>query len=169
MDKHLKENGSVNIDKCFKSIKSKSLNYRFFKHSYNKGFDQPSKELSKKIGLDIHTEWLIPRNWPSRDLELLVYVINDGRLKLWYEFVQLNPELSVLNVNDNNVLSALTGVTSMFNIEDIKEFIAGGAYCLRIMDSDYRNKLDKIESVYGCVSYVPSTKTLNTIIECKNL
>ena len=174
LGKYINSDGSINVKQCFDSSHIKRMLY-YYRPFYDTGFTQPSKLLSERTGITVHREWNLPNGWPLRDFELLVSClyknnskINDTKIMfLWDVMKGLNPELNELNPrNIQNMTDCLMGVASMFNVEDIKDFIGPkGPYFIRVCNYLYKEKLDIVQSHYKIdISYVPSMKTLDHII-----
>lgn len=137
--------------------------------NYN-GF--PSKGISDAIGLKLYTEWALPM-----DIVILNEMICGGRRTLsdeyiadkwWVDFVMFNPFI-VNWVTKHDYYESLKqkrhiimGMVSMFNEDDIREFITLGGDCYR--DPDYHRLSNEVQDLINLnMAWVASTKTLNFI------
>lgn len=161
----LNEDGSVNYDFC-KEYNDTVL-FRF------DGDDivcvKPSRDLSNWIGLKVYQEYKLPYNWSSDDLELLslTFFKDFNLINELYDIIsKLNPAIKDFYVDNNNryKYDVLLGMGSEFNLEDISEFINGGAGYIKRMDSNYSIKLSLIENEVGnYIQYVPSYSTIDIV------
>lgn len=165
----LLKNGQFDINKIFKQLKDTNYYFSMFSRDYEKGFMQPSFELSEKLGFKIHEDWNIPNGWPLRDIELFLLTYNDNQLyikNVYNLFTSLNPQLLEINLRtEHSMRDIVYGAVSKFNYDDIKEFVGGGFGCTKQMDPVYSKKLDRIESKFGHSQFVLSYKTIETVLK----
>ena len=86
---------------------------------------------------------------------------------VWSSLRRLNPELNSITLHRDDLMQvfhAVMGVTSGFNPDDIHEFIHIGGAQMRSSAPDYRARVRKVENALGHIGWVPSLKTLDTII-----
>lgn len=133
----------------------------------------PSKGISDAIGLKIFTDWKLPNGSDRVELNKSLCYSKNGlgqkRIKtLFNEFEKLNPCISewITETNDRNIeyqkLHVILGLVSMFNEDDIKDFITIGGACDR--DRDYHELKFEVElKINLFMAWVPSVKTLNYI------
>ena len=82
----------------------------------------------------------------------------------------LNPILNKLKVKSFSKLYDIgLGVTSCFNVDDIKFFIENWNYQKREDYPIHQHKILLIEKLMGYLSWVPCEKTLDKILKQKNL
>ena len=91
-------------------------------------------------------------------------------LKLMELIFDLNPILNKLKVKSFSKLYDIgLGVTSCFNVDDIKFFIENWNYQKREDYPIHQHKILLIEKLMGYLSWVPCEKTLDKILKQKNL
>lgn len=167
----LNSDGSINQTKCIKFNKDVLFKYD------DKNVIQcskPSYELSKSINLKVYQEYNLPYKWDSDDLEYITIVCRkEEKLisELFDLLLDLNPGIDNLYNTSTSTkgntyykYDILLGMGSLFNLDDIMEFINGGVGIVKRQDSEYTAKLQFIESeIQNYVQYVPSYKTLNIV------
>lgn len=142
-----------------------------FKNCNYGGF--PSKGISDAIGLKIFTDWKLPNG--SDRVELNNSLCNtrnglryDRMMALFNELEKLNPCISGwITETETKAIEyqkyhIVLGLISMFNEDDIKDFITIGGSCDR--DKDYHDLKFEVElKINLFMAWVPSVKTLNYI------
>jgi len=165
----LSKNGRPCVSKCF--------NYNPQDVSWFKNYkrDKPSKDLSDLINLKIYQEYNLPKKWISDDLELMTCTLkyNDEMIDILYDIIRyLNPSLHIFDEsvknNTKNPLSKkyhiLLGIGSLFNLDDIMEYIEGGVGYVKRKNPDYSMKYKFVENKLKTdIQFVPSFKTMDTI------
>lgn len=144
-----------------------------FTNSNYGGF--PSKGISDAIGINIFTDWKLPNGTDRVELnKSLCYTRNglryDRVMALFTELEELNPCISgwITKTDTKEIerqkFDIVLGVVSMFNENDIKDFITIGGSCDR--DKDYHDLKFEVElKINLFMAWVPSVKTLNYIKE----
>lgn len=164
----------IDIKACLKSLKEQNQD-SIIKLYTEIGIIQPSENLSKKIGFDIHENWVMPfPEWNHEDVELLALTVRDDEKATENLFTLLagyNPKmnllikLSTLENKSYKMMSIILGVTSKFNYDDIKEYIQGGFGAIKYNDPHWASRMKKLESIYGHSNYVMSNRTLDIVFE----
>ena len=165
----LTSNGRPCIIKCSKQNPKDVSWFKKYKR------EKPSKDLSDLINLKIYQEYNLPKNWTSDDLELMTITLrdNDKMLDILYDIIRdLNPSLHIFDKlvkNETNFTFSkkyhiLLGMGSLFNLDDIKEFIEGSVGYIKRQDPDYSMKNKFVEKkLKTYIQYVPSYKTMDII------
>lgn len=165
----LTSKGRPCIIKCSKQNPKDVSWFKRFKRS------KPSRELSKLINLKIYQEYNLPKNWTSDDLELMSCTLkyNDDMIDILYDIIRdLNPSLHIFDESvKNNIKNPLSkkyhillGMGSLFNLDDIKEFIEGSVGYLKMKDPDYSMKYKFVQKkLKTYIQFVPSYKTMDII------
>lgn len=171
LDVFLNKDGSINIKKVM-SLLRLNENSSTYKYLKKKVHFTPSVELSKKLGIDIHTDWNIPSNWTYADFEMLIMAL--------YHVPHLLIELFIKIVDENKIIrnifteetvtdlrlqmyDILMGMSTRLNYDDINEYVKGGYYYIKQNDPLWAEKINKIENNHGLIGYVMSYKTLEKI------
>ncbi len=173
---YLIDNNQIDVIKCLALLKNNDTNYDYTVKDYEKGFSQPSYDLSLKMKFNIYNKWELPFNWSHKDLQLLLtatyYIDNSSVIldELFEIFIKLNPILNKVNLNvpiQNDIVTKkyhiLFGIASMFNLHDISEYCDGGYGYVKRSDHLYLKDLNKLEAKYGHCGYVVSYHTMNRI------
>lgn len=137
--------------------------------NYN-GF--PSKGISDAIGLKLYTDWIMPKDRVELNKAICGArrVLSDEEVveRWWIDFVMLNPEIvNWITATDyrhslNQKRHIIMGMVSMFNEDDIREFITIGGGCDRSFD--YHKLSDEVQDFIDLnMAWVASYNTLNFI------
>lgn len=164
------KNNKINIDACLKHIRTNIESHEYLKNEYSNGWLQPSLVLSKKIGLDIHVDWLMPFDWDFKDVELLLLCSNQIIIDKLFDLVtDINPKLKEIETNKEyfgfvyQKLGILYGATSKFNYDDINSFMQGNVYHVKQNDINWVKRVENLENKFGDIQYVISNETLDKI------
>ena len=148
--KFIDKDNQIIVKNCLEYInKNANRHYDYVVHEYAKGWLQPSKVLSESCGIKLHTVWQLPNGWKFADFELLVFTLknddNLGRLLL-AKIIELNYELiPLLKLKQAQFPSeVLFGVSSMFNFDDMYEYLDGGYYAYKRLDEEWNTQLEKL-------------------------
>ena len=105
--------------------------------------------------------------------KLYAFDIEDEMIDILYDIIRdLNPSLHIFDESvKNNIKNPLSkkyhillGMGSLFNLDDIKEFIEGSVGYLKMKDPDYSMKHKFIEKkLKTYIQFVPSFNTMDII------
>jgi len=132
-------------------------------------FHFPSKKFSLKTGINVFTEWKLPRDRESLNKKMSkLFPDNEDNIetveKLWRDTVLINPEIEKWITDKGKETpivqkwDILFGMISMFNEDDIRSWqVSTGIDKPR----SWSKRIDKIEKESGGeICWVPSDKTL---------
>lgn len=126
----------------------------------------PTKEISILIGLDIHTDWVMPETMTGVETLKVADVNLEEAVIHYEELLKLNPILSNIPTDKPfSILDIVNGCISRFNYDDIHYYVT-----VNVGDRVSNDERDIIEEhINAYFSSVTSPQTISRVKEHLNL